>query len=49
MFVLEDKNNKAVQMKNGTPFTYSSHQLAKLGKKFLELDRKESYKIVRIY
>lgn len=46
MYTLRTRDGYPVlQKKTGLPFTYSSLVLAKIGKKVLEGDRKESYNI----
>ena len=46
MYTLRTKAGQPVtKKKNGLPFTYSSLVLAKIGKKVLEADRKETYTI----
>lgn len=46
-FTLVTKDDRQlVRMKNGEPFVYSSRELAKIGKRALENDRKVSLLIV---
>lgn len=46
-FTLVDKDDKQlIRQKNGQPFLYSSRELARLGKRALENDRKVSLLIV---
>lgn len=46
MYTLQTKSGTAVLMNNGTPFQYSSRELAYLGKRLLEVERKESYTVI---
>lgn len=46
MFKLIDKAGKTVLMKNGKPFLYTTDWTAKLGKRFLESERKTTLKVV---
>ena len=48
MFTLVDSFGSPVLMKNGTPFSYSNKELAGLGKRFLEADRKATFKVVKL-
>ena len=46
MYTLRTRDgNLVTQKKNGEPFTYSTLALARIGKKVLEADRKESLSI----
>lgn len=46
-FTLVTKDDRQiVRMKNGEPFVYSSRELAKIGKRALENDRKVSLLVV---
>lgn len=40
VYTLKDEKGSTLLMKDGTPFQYSSLDLALLGKKFLEADRR---------
>ena len=46
MFKLISKDGNSVTMKSGSPFLYTSRDLARIGQRVLEADRKDSFKIV---
>ncbi len=46
MYKLLDKAGRPVLMKNGKPFIYTTDWTARLGKKFLEAERKTVLKVV---
>lgn len=46
MFTLQTEDGQTLLMRNGKPFEYSTRQLAKLGKRFIELERKITLKVV---
>jgi len=47
MYILHDADGKIVSMKNGTPFTYSTSELATLGKRLIEGERKGALTVVK--
>jgi hypothetical protein len=47
MFTLQTKNGQPVLMRDGSPFTYSTRELANLGKRLLDADRKDVFTVVR--
>lgn len=47
MFNLRTKDGSTVNMKNGSPFTYTTRVLAELGRSVLEADRKAVFQVVK--
>jgi hypothetical protein len=45
MFELQDARGNSVRMKNGEPFRYSTRELAKLGKRYLDVRDDTFYRI----
>lgn len=45
MYKLVNRRGRTVNMKDGTPFIYSTERTAELGRKILEKKRKEKLKV----
>ena len=48
MFYLKDKNGRAVLMKSGQPFQYTTEWTARLGAKYLGMKRKQKLRVVPV-